>query len=91
MLDDNDDNRIFEMYSQEEVENFRMIFIMFDPEKTGFVGINDLQTILKSLGRDPEEAAELVEDMQLADERMSFMEFLKIMKALETRLTAKEE
>ena len=64
---------------------------MFDPEKTGFVGINDLQTILKSLGRDPEEAAELVEDMQLADDRMSFMEFLKIMKALETRLTAKEE
>ncbi len=29
--------------------------------------------------------------MQLSDDRMSFMEFLKIMKALETRLTAKEE
>ncbi len=68
-----------------------MIFIMFDTDKTGFVGINDLQTILKSLGRDPDEAVELVAEMQLSDERMSFMEFLRIMKALETRLTAKEE
>ncbi len=55
------------MYSQEEIENFRMIFIMFDPEKTGFVGIKDLETILGSLGRDPEEANELVDGMQLAD------------------------
>jgi hypothetical protein len=44
-----------------------MIFIMFDPEKTGFVGIKDLETILGSLGRDPEEANELVDGMQLAD------------------------
>ena len=68
-----------------------MIFIMFDPDKTGFVGIKDLETILKSLGRDPKEAEELVADMQLEDDRLSFMEFLKIMKALENRLTAKEE
>ena len=79
------------MYSQEEIENFRMIFIMFDPNKTGFVGIKDLETILNSLGRNPDEAKELVSDMQLSDERMSFMEFLKIMKALESRLTAKDE
>ena len=80
-----------QMYSQEEIENFRMIFEMFDAEKTGFVGIKNLETILKSLGRDPEEANELVADMQLEDDRLSFMEFLKIMKALESRLTAKEE
>ena len=79
------------MYSQEEIENFRMIFIMFDPDKTGFVGITDLETILKSLGRDPNEATDLVAGMELADERLSFMEFLKIMKALESRLKAKEE
>ena len=79
------------MYSQEEIENFRMIFIMFDPEKTGFVGVKDLETILKSLGRDPEEANDLVADMQLADDRLSFMECLKITKALESRLTAKDD
>ena len=79
------------MYSKEEIENFRMIFIMFDPEDTGFVGIKDLETILSSLGRDPDEAKDLVEGMQLSDERLSFAEFLQIMKALENRLTAKEE
>ena len=68
-----------------------MIFIMFDPDKTGFVGVKDLETILKSLGRDPDEATDLVADMSLADDRMSFMEFLKIMKALESRLTAKDD
>ena len=51
------------MYSQEEIENFRMIFIMFDPDKTGFVGIKDLETILNSLGSNPEEATELVAEM----------------------------
>ena len=86
-----DDQKIFEMYSTEEIENFRMIFIMFDPEKTGFVGLKDLETILKSLGRDPEEARDLVAGMPLSDDRMSFMEFLQIMKALESRLTAKED
>ena len=29
---------------------------MFDKEFTGFVNVNDLQTIMKSLGRDPQEA-----------------------------------
>ena len=88
---DLDEQKILEMYSQDEIENFRMIFIMFDPEKTGFVRLKDLETILKSLGRDPDEATDLVVDMHLADDRMSFMEFLKIMKALESRLTAKDE
>lgn len=78
------------MYSPEEIENFRMIFVMFDPEHSGFVGVKDLETILKSLGRDPSEATDLVADMNLADERLSFTEFLRIMKALESRLTAKD-
>ena len=55
------------------------------------MGIGDLETILKSLGRDPDEAKDLGADMPLSDDRMSFMEFLQIMKALESRLTAKEE
>ena len=62
---------------------------MFDKDKTGFVDIQDLQTIMKSLGRDPNEAEELVEGLQLnQDNRLSFEEFLKIMKNLENRLVA---
>ena len=62
---------------------------MFDKDKTGFVDIQDLQTIMKSLGRDPNEAEELVDGLQLnQDNRLSFEEFLKIMKNLENRLVA---
>ena len=44
---------------------------------------------MKSLGRDPDEAQELVEGLQLdSDNRLSFEEFLKIMKNLENRLVA---
>ena len=54
------ETNIFKLYSEEEVENFRCIFEMFDKEKTGFIGIPDLQTIMRSLGRDPNEAMELL-------------------------------
>ena len=80
------------MYSKEEIENFRCIFDMFDKEKSGFVDIQDLQTIMKSLGREPDEAQELVEGLQLdSDNRLSFEEFLKIMKNLENRLVASKQ
>ena len=63
-IEENEQEKVLEMYSREEIENFRMIFEMFDPNKTGFVMVKDLETILKSLGRDPSEANELVNDMQ---------------------------
>jgi len=84
-----DETNIFKLYSQEEIENFRTIFDMFDKDRTGYVNIDDLQTIMKSLGREPDEALELVQDLQLdSDTRLSFEEFLKIMKNLENRLVA---
>lgn len=51
-LNEGEEN-IFSMYSEEEVENFKCIFDMFDRDKSGFINVSDLQTILKSLGRDP--------------------------------------
>lgn len=48
------------MYSEEEIENFRCIFEMFDRDKIGFIENSDLQTIMRSLGRDPHEAIELI-------------------------------
>jgi Ca2+-binding EF-hand superfamily protein len=54
---------IFYKYSEEEIENFRCIFEMFDKEKQGFIEIVDLQTIMRSLGRDPNEAMELLQSL----------------------------
>lgn len=56
----NDEINIFSLYSEEEIENFRCIFEMFDKEKTGYIDIGDLQTIMRSLGRDPHEAIEIL-------------------------------
>ena len=98
-----DTDNIFGMYSEEEIENFRCIFEMFDKDKTGFIEVHDLQTIMKSLGRDPTEgkvlfiaaatashphlALELLQALDLnSDGKLSFEEFLKIMKSLENRL-----
>jgi hypothetical protein len=65
---------------------------MFDKEKTGFIDVSDLQTIMKSLGRDPTEAMDLLESLDMSQEgRISFEEFLQLMKALETRLISGQE
>ena len=60
---------------------------MFDKEKTGYIEIGDLQTIMRSLGRDPHEAMDLVQGIELSQEdKLNFEEFLKIMKDLENKL-----
>ena len=53
------DGSAFNAYSEEEIENFRCIFEMFDKDKSGFIDVGDLQTIMKSLGRDPTEGRSL--------------------------------
>ena len=87
-----DEFNIFQQYSEEEIENFKCIFDMFDKDKTGVVNVNDLQTIMKSLGRDPQEAIDLLEELDFdPNGRMSFEEFLRIMKNLENRLVASKQ
>jgi Ca2+-binding EF-hand superfamily protein len=62
---------------------------MFDKNKTGVVNVTDLQTILKSLGRDPHEAIDILEELSFdPNGQMVFEEFLRIMKSLENRLVA---
>jgi Ca2+-binding EF-hand superfamily protein len=36
------ENSVFKVYSQDEIENFRCIFDMFDKERTGYVNVEDL-------------------------------------------------
>ena len=62
----NDEINIFSLYSEEEIENFRCIFEMFDKDKSGFIEIGDLQTIMRSLGRDPNEAVEIIQELELS-------------------------
>jgi Ca2+-binding EF-hand superfamily protein len=65
---------------------------MFDKEKQGFIEIIDLQTIMRSLGRDPNEAVELLQSLEIkaanedSNGQINFEDFLKLMKNLENRL-----
>ena len=76
----------------DELENFRCIFEMFDKEKNGFIEIIDLQTIMRSLGRVPDEAMELLQSLEISagkedsNGQINFEDFLKLMKSLENRL-----
>jgi hypothetical protein len=65
---------------------------MFDKDKTGYINVSDLQTIMRSLGRDPHEAIELLSSLDLSAEgRLNFEEFLKIMKQLESKMVNSNE
>ena len=60
---------------------------MFDHDKTETVGVKDLQTIMQSLGRDPQEAVDIVEELNFDPfGTINFEDFLRIMKSLENRL-----
>ena len=63
-LNINDIANVYEIYSQEEIDNFKCIFEMFDKEGSGFIDHTDLQTIMRSLGRDPQEAHDLIGNFQ---------------------------
>ena len=64
----NGEPNIFALYSEAELDNFRCIFDMFDKDKSGYINISDLQTIMRSLGRDPHEAIELLGTLELSRE-----------------------
>ena len=47
-----------------EVQNLREIYDSFDKEKTGAIAAHDLETIMGSLQRDPEEVREYIDDLK---------------------------
>ena len=85
------DVNIFSIYTQREIEDFRTIFDIFDQDKTGFVTLEAIKTILTKVGREPAEAVDLVSRMEVEADQFSFEDFLKIMKNLEGRLIAVKE
>lgn len=79
-------------FSPEEIENLKEIFFLFDKEKLGQIKLSDLEAIMQSLQRDPEEAKSLLtqirqsEGMNENTENISFEEFIKLMEHVEKKL-----
>lgn len=67
-------------FTEDEIQNLREIFELFDKEKTNQISINDLETIMGSLQRDPEEVKELIERIDPNNNGLiSFNEFINLM------------
>eukprot|EP00356_Strombidium_inclinatum_P002247 CAMPEP_0170480476 /NCGR_PEP_ID=MMETSP0208-20121228/1304_1 /TAXON_ID=197538 /ORGANISM="Strombidium inclinatum, Strain S3" /LENGTH=67 /DNA_ID=CAMNT_0010753035 /DNA_START=199 /DNA_END=402 /DNA_ORIENTATION=+ len=56
-----------QQFSDEEVQNLKEIFDLFDKNKQGCILMSDLEAIMQSLQRDPEEAKQLI--MQIRQEQ----------------------
>ena len=67
-------------FTEDEVQNLKEIFDLFDKEQAGFIEIKDLETIMGSLQRDPNEVREFVENIDpKSNGKITFDEFLKLM------------
>jgi Ca2+-binding EF-hand superfamily protein len=47
-------------FTDDEIQNLRDIFDLFDRDKSGAIEIKDLEAIMASLQRNPEEAKEML-------------------------------
>ena len=76
-------------FAEDEVQNLRDIFDLFDKEKTGRIDVKDLEAIMTSLQRDPNEArAMLNEGAHSSEEKQSvtFDEFINLMQQVENKI-----
>lgn len=81
------------IYSEEEIMSFRNIFDMFVKDKTGYIELDDFQSIMDSLNRNRDEVRELLEEFGFGRDsgRLSFDEFIVLMQALEKRIIVNED
>ena len=75
-----DEGQNLSNFTDDEIQNLRSIFEMFDPNKTGAIEVKDLETIMGSLQRDANEVREFVDKLDPnSNGRISFEEFLDLM------------
>lgn len=61
------------------------IFDLFDKEQRGFINTNDLETIMGSLQRNPDEIREHIAELGA---QISFDQFIALMQAIENKIVA---
>ena len=79
-------------FTEDEIQNLRDIFDLFDKEKTGRIDMRDLEAIMTSLQRDPAEARMMLNANAEAagshEEKLSvsFDEFINLMQQVENKI-----
>ena len=61
-------------------------FDLFDKQQQGRISTTDLETIMGSLNRDPNEIKELIENIDPNQNSVNFEEFIQLMQNVETRI-----
>lgn len=76
-----------EVFNEEEIQNLKDIFDLFDKDQSGKIEAGDLENILTSLKRDPEEAKQMLEEIDPNhDGEITFQEFIQLMSKIENKL-----
>jgi len=74
-------------FTEDEIQNLRDIFDLFDKERAGRIEIKDLEAIMTSLQRDPNEAKEMLRDMDPNHEdTITFEGFINMMQQIENKM-----
>ena len=79
-------------FTEDEVQNLRDIFDLFDKERSGRIDVKDLEAIMTSLQRDPSEARAMLLNSQGGPtdnntaSSVSFEEFLSLMQQVENKI-----
>jgi hypothetical protein len=81
-----------EAFNDEDIQNLKDIFDLFDKDQSGKIEASDLENILTSLKRDPEEAHQMLNDIDPNhDGQITFDEFLDLMRNIENKLDKKDD
>lgn len=81
-----------EVFNDEEIQNLKDIFDLFDKDQSGKIETSDLENILTSLKRDPDEAKQMLDDIDPNhDGQITFQEFIQLMSKIENKLDRKDD
>lgn len=80
-------NNIGAAFTDDEIQNLRDIFELFDKDRSGRIEMRDLEAIMTSLQRDPNEAKELLRAVDPNhDDQITFEEFIGMMQQVENKI-----
>ena len=74
-------------YSGEEIEELKKIFDIFDREKSGVIGIEDIKEIMRQIGKDSARSREIlygVTDKKTTS--INFVQFIDLLERIEVSL-----
>lgn len=75
------------IFNDEEIQNLKDIFDLFDNNQSGRIEQNDLENILTTLKREPEEAKQMLKEIDPNHEgEITFQEFIKLMAKIENKI-----